>query len=40
VPADHLKEVGQLDPNPDLLSKFDHLAFFRSVVARIRKDGF
>ncbi|MDB4997171.1 MAG: hypothetical protein JWM74_4603 [Myxococcaceae bacterium] len=40
VPADHLKEVGQLDPNPDPMSKFDHLAFFRNVVARIRKDGF
>ncbi len=40
VPADHLKEVGQLDPNPNAISKFDHLAFFRSVVARIRKNGF
>jgi triacylglycerol lipase len=40
IPADHLKEVGLLDPSPDLLSKFDHLAFFRTAVARIRKDGF
>lgn len=40
VPADHLKEVGQLGvTGPDALSSFDHLAFFRSVVAQIRARG-
>jgi triacylglycerol lipase len=36
VPADHLKEVGQLGP----AATFDHLAFFRSVVDRLRKYGY
>jgi triacylglycerol lipase len=36
VPADHLKEVGQLGP---AASSFDHLQLFRDVVARIRKAG-
>lgn len=36
VPADHLKEVGQLGP---AASTFDHLAMFRNVVARIRNAG-
>ena len=40
VPADHLKEVGVISPSQNLLSKFDHLAFFRDVVARIRQTGF
>lgn len=41
VPADHLAEVGQLAQNgPDALSGFDHLAFFETLVARIRAQGF
>ncbi len=36
VPADHLKEVGQLGP---AASSFDHLQLFRDVVARVRKAG-
>lgn len=36
VPADHLKEVGQLGP---AASSFDHLQLFRDIVARIRKAG-
>jgi triacylglycerol lipase len=41
VPADHLKEVGQLEMSgADPISQFDHLAFFRTVVARIRAAGF
>lgn len=41
VPADHLAEVGQLfQSGTDPISKFDHLAFFRSVVARIRAAGY
>jgi triacylglycerol lipase len=40
VPADHLKEVGMLFQNgADPVSGFDHLLFFRSVVARIRAEG-
>lgn len=35
VPADHLKEVGQLGP----LATFDHVGFFRTLVARLRADG-
>lgn len=35
VPADHLEEVGVLAP----ASSFDHVAFFREVVARIRTAG-
>jgi triacylglycerol lipase len=37
VPADHLKEVGQLGP---AASSFDHLQLFRDIAARVRKAGF
>jgi len=37
VPADHLKEVGQLAP---VASSFDHLQLFRDVVARVRNAGY
>lgn len=37
VPADHLKEVGQLGP---AAQSFDHLELFRDIVARIRKVGY
>ncbi|HEX8795524.1 MAG TPA: alpha/beta fold hydrolase [Polyangiaceae bacterium] len=41
VPADHLKEVGQIAQNgADPTSGFDHLAFFRQLVARIRAAGY
>jgi len=41
VPADHLKEVGMLFQNgADPVSGFDHLSFFRLVVARLRAEGF
>jgi triacylglycerol lipase len=41
VPADHLQEVGQIfEQGSDPTSGFDHLAFFRNVVARIRVAGF
>jgi triacylglycerol lipase len=41
VPADHLKEVGQIaQSGADPVSGFDHRLFFRSVVARIRSAGF
>lgn len=41
VPADHLKEVGQIEMSgTDPISQFDHLAFFRTVVARVRAAGF
>lgn len=36
VPADHLKEVGQLGP---AAASFDHLQLFRNVVDRIRAAG-
>jgi triacylglycerol lipase len=36
LPADHLKEVGQLGP---AASSFDHLALFRRIVLRIRAAG-
>jgi triacylglycerol lipase len=36
VPADHLKEVGQLGPSA---ASFDHVALFREIVARVRKAG-
>jgi triacylglycerol lipase len=40
VPADHLKECGMIDQNgPDSISGFDHLVFFRAVVARLRAQG-
>ncbi len=37
VPADHLKEVGQLGPTA---SSFDHVAMFNRIVDRIRQAGF
>lgn len=41
VPADHLKEVGQIAQNgADPMSGFDHLVFFRQLVARIRAAGY
>jgi triacylglycerol lipase len=41
VPADHLKEVGQIaQSGADPMSGFDHLVFFRQVVARIRAAGY
>jgi len=41
VPADHLKEVGQIAQNgADPMSGFDHLVLFRQVVARIRAAGY
>jgi hypothetical protein len=40
VPADHLDEVGQLaESGADLLTGFDHLAFFREVVGNLRHRG-
>ena len=40
VPADHLKEVGMIDQNgSDPISGYDHLVFFRAVVARLRAQG-
>lgn len=40
VPADHLKECGMIRQNgPDPISGFDHLVFFRAVVARLRAQG-
>jgi triacylglycerol lipase len=40
VPADHLKEVGMIDQNgTNAISGFDHLVFFRAVVARLRAQG-
>jgi triacylglycerol lipase len=36
VPADHLKEVGQLGP---AASSFDHRQLFRDIVARVRTAG-
>lgn len=36
VPADHLKEVGQLGPPA---ASFDHLQLFRDIVARVRQAG-
>lgn len=41
VPADHFDEVGQvahLLPNPE--SGFDHRAFYRDIVRRLRAEGF
>jgi triacylglycerol lipase len=41
VPADHLAEVGQiLESGTNPMSGFNHLTFFRDVVARIRLAGF
>jgi triacylglycerol lipase len=40
VPADHLKECGMLfQSGRDPISGFDHLVFFRAVVARLRAQG-
>jgi triacylglycerol lipase len=41
VPADHLKEVGMLfQTGADPVSGFDHLLFFRAIVARLQAEGF
>jgi triacylglycerol lipase len=41
VPADHLKEVGMFFQNgPDPVSGYDHLAFFRTLVARLQAEGY
>jgi triacylglycerol lipase len=41
VPADHMREVGQLNlTGPDPKSGFDHLQFWRTVVARLRGQGY
>jgi len=40
IPADHLKEVGQLNIDGQNLQTFDHKAFYRQVVRRIRQRGF
>jgi triacylglycerol lipase len=41
VPADHLKEVGVISPTQaNIVSKFDHLVFFRDVVHRLRLGNF
>ncbi len=41
IPADHGREVGQIDlTGPDPLTGFDHLAFYRRVVSRLRAMGF
>ena len=41
VPADHLKQCGMLFQNgADPVSGFDHLVFFRAIVARLRAEGF
>jgi triacylglycerol lipase len=41
VPADHFEEVGQiLQSGTNPISGFDHLQFFRDVVARVRAAGF
>ena len=40
VPADHLKEVGQLNIGGTNLQDFDHKRFYRTLVQRIRARGF
>jgi triacylglycerol lipase len=40
IPADHLKEVGLFVNGADPVSGFDHLAFFRDVVFRLRASGY
>ncbi len=41
VPSDHLGEVGQfLQNGADPVSGFDHLAFFRTIVSRLRNKGY
>jgi triacylglycerol lipase len=40
VPADHFDEVGQIAQTmPVRESGFDHLAFYRSIVATLERDG-
>lgn len=41
IPADHFGEVGQIARlGPDLLSGFDHLAYYRRVVELLRSEDF
>lgn len=40
IPADHMKEVGQLNIDGTNLQTFDHKKFYRQVVERIRARGF
>lgn len=40
IPADHLKEVGQLNIDGTNLQTFDHKRFYRTLVQRIRARGF
>jgi triacylglycerol lipase len=41
IPADHFDEVGQIAHLlPNLESGFDHRAFYRDIVRRLRADGF
>lgn len=41
VPADHFDEVGQIAHLvPNLESGFDHLAFYRGIVRRLRAEGY
>ncbi len=40
IPADHLDEIGHLfGDSPGLLNDFDHLAFYRDLVAFLRDEG-
>ncbi|MBX7190652.1 MAG: alpha/beta fold hydrolase [Sandaracinaceae bacterium] len=40
IPADHLDEIGQLlGDSPGLFNDFDHLAFYRDLVAFLRAQG-
>ena len=40
VPADHLDEIGQLlGDRPGLGNDFDHLVFYRDLVAWLRSQG-
>lgn len=41
IPGDHFDEVGQIAHLvPNLESGFDHLAFYRGIVRRLRAEGF
>jgi triacylglycerol lipase len=40
IPADHLDEVGQLDPEPDPDTGFDHIRFYRNVAYGLAERGF
>lgn len=41
IPADHFDEVGQIAHLlPNIESGFDHLAFYRDIVRRLRAEGF